>query len=110
MSQGSNDLIIMNEQQMTTKDFHPDEPLPPRDYLFSTYTENLRMLINVFVKKKIKEPLHQNHRKIISHVYRHEHTSYEYWLGEDPENINFNEILNCEFVALLRAPHVSNNY
>ena len=77
MSQGSNDLIIMNEQQMTTKDFHPDEPLPPRDFLFSTYTENLRMLLNVFVKRKIKEPLHQNHKKIISHVYKHEHTSYD---------------------------------
>lgn len=31
-------------------------------------------------------------------------------MGEDPENINFNEILNCEYIGLLRAPHVTNNY
>ena len=31
-------------------------------------------------------------------------------MGEDPENINFNEILNFEYVGLLKAPHVSTNY
>jgi hypothetical protein len=101
---------------MLNKDFHPEEPQPPRDFLFSSYTESLRMLLNVFAKKKIKEPLHQNHKKIISHVYKNDNRSYDeqfeeqYWMGEEPDNINFNEILNCEYIELVRAPHVSYNY
>ena len=45
------------QDEFLAVDFHPDEPNPPSTQTFSTYLENLRNTLNVFLKKRLKDPI-----------------------------------------------------
>lgn len=65
------------DPDFTVWDFHPDEPTTPATFSFSTSVESLRSIINVFLKKRLKEPILQNTRKLILSVNRSEHLTYD---------------------------------
>jgi len=46
-------------------DFHPDEPRPPSQFMYSAYFENLRHTMNTFLRKPIKKQFITNSKKCV---------------------------------------------
>jgi cytoskeletal protein RodZ len=76
-SQLDEELRDQPDTDFSIWDFHPDEPNPPATQTFCTYIESLRNTLNSLMKKRMKEPILQNTRKLILTATKADNTSYD---------------------------------
>lgn len=94
------------QEDFSVWDFHPDEPTVPAQFQFCTYLEGVKNTLNVLMKKRMKDPILQNTRKLILTANRAEHYTYDeefkrkHFDEEDLSKADFNLIINREIRKL----------
>lgn len=86
-------------------DFHPTETDPPSQFTYSTHLESLRVSLNTFLRKPIKQPLSQNTKKALVSVSKSEVFSiddHDY----DFETQSIGNTLNKEYVKFVNKKHI----
>lgn len=58
-------------------DFHPDEPRPPNQYMYSAYFEHLRHTLNTYLKRPIRDQFVTNTKKCVLTVVRNQNRTIE---------------------------------
>lgn len=105
----------LEDDDLSKMDFHPDEPIPPGQFNFATYLENLRATVNIFLKRRLQEPILQNTRKLVLQANRGEQKTYDSEFDQiiaaenedDFDEVDIESIISKEYNKLTRAPYSS---
>ncbi|TNV82621.1 hypothetical protein FGO68_gene12530 [Halteria grandinella] len=106
------------DTDFTSWDFQPEEQNAPSQFMFCTYIESLKNTLNLLMKKRMKDPILQNTRKLILTATKGEHYSIDdefkskYCVGFDGEDCSEQEAdvesaLNREMRLLTSSQYVT---
>lgn len=58
-------------------DFHPDEPRPPNQFMYSAYFEHIRHTLNTYLRRPIKKQFITNSKKCVLTVVRNQNRTID---------------------------------